>query len=121
MTGVAQLYEQAGTVIHQPGLERFGEQLGVGCLGQVDQPVDLILAQRPLADAGDAWLQPLVLELFIGLADALAELAWVGEVGIGQGSFEAGVVLEHHVGHQPEHQAKQQGYEQFPDFVPTQR
>jgi len=121
VTCVAQLDEQAGAVVHQPGLERFGKQLGIGCLGQIDQPIHLLLVQRTLGDAVDARLQALVFELLVGLADALAELAWVGEIGVGQGSLKACVALERHIGHQHDHQAKQQGYEEFPDFVPTQR
>lgn len=81
---VVQLDEQAGTVVHQPRLERFGEQLGVRQLSQFDQALDLIVAQLPLADAVDTPLQLLILELVAGFADALAELARIGEVGIRQ-------------------------------------
>ena len=118
--GVAQVDEQTGAMVHQPRLERFGEQLGVRRLGQFDQPLDLVMVQLPFADDVDTPLQLLVLELLAGLADALAELARVSEVGIGQGGFQARAAFDHHIGHQYDHQANQQRYEAFPDFVPAQ-
>ncbi|MNE41587.1 hypothetical protein D3C80_1356670 [compost metagenome] len=120
ITRVAQVDEQTGAVVHQPRLERLGEQLGIRRLGQFDQPVDLLMAQLALADTVDAPLQLLVLQQLAGLADPLAELARVSEVGIGQGGFQARAAFDHHIGHQHDHQANQQRYEAFPDFVPAQ-
>ncbi|MNH16667.1 hypothetical protein D3C79_763160 [compost metagenome] len=71
-------------MVDQPGLERLGEQLGIRGLRHFDEPLDLIMAQLALNDTVDLPLQLLVLQLFAGLADPLAELAGVSEVGIGQ-------------------------------------
>ena len=120
ITTVAQLDEQTGTVVDQPGLEGLGEQLGIRRLGHFDQPLDLIVAQPALADGIDTPLQLLVLELFTGFGDAFAELAGIGEVGIGQRCLQARVTPEQPIGGQQDHQAKQHGYEEFPHLVPAQ-
>jgi len=106
-------------MVDQPCFERLGEQLQVGFLGDVDQFVELLVAEQAFADIAHLLMQALVLEQVIGLADALVELARVGQVGVGQACLQGWFFLEGGIQPCCAGADDQQAHEGLPDFFPT--
>ncbi|PAV92707.1 hypothetical protein WR25_16554 [Diploscapter pachys] len=62
---------------------------------------------------------PLILEQVVGLADAFAELARVGEMGVCQARLQPVVLTQRHIERGGDGDQDQQAHHGFTDFFPT--